>query len=305
MAERGAGGSWDGGRVTVIVLSRNRRDLLMACLAAVARLTYPRIETVVVDNASCDGSAAAVASAFPAVHLLPQPANLGVAGGRNLGLAWSLRRLDPAYLLFLDDDTPVDPAAVTELVAAADPDPKVGLVAPKAYRRPGERTLVSAGGMRFNPWVGAAWDVAAGEEDLGQHDRPEDVQACPGFAFFVRREVADAVGPFDEAFNPYGWEDVDFSLRAARAGYRLVYAPRAVVHHAGGRAGRGPQHDYERHKLRKMLRLTRLHNTPLQLACALLLLLPFRAAYRIGRELARGNVDVVRSWLAGALRSDR
>lgn len=284
----------------LVVLNRNGRDLLLSCLDAVARLEGPAPEVVVVDNASDDSSADAVAATFPAVHLLRQADNRGVAGGRNEGVRWVLRHLDAEHLVFIDNDTLVEPATVRALVAAARGDPRIGLVAPKAFRRPGDRRLLSAGGLTFSPWTGVLRDVASGEPDRGQHDAAKDIQACPGFAFLVRRQVFDRIGLFDEAFNPYGWEDADLSLRAARAGFRLVYAPDAVVWHAGGRAGRGPVQLYERHKAKRMLYFMRRHTTPPQLGC-ILLLLTLRGSWRVVRELASGNVGVVRAWIGGAL----
>ncbi|HJS32891.1 MAG TPA: glycosyltransferase family 2 protein [Alphaproteobacteria bacterium] len=286
--------------VAVIVLNLDRRDLLLECLASVKAQRHAAVEIVVVDNGSSDGSADAVARQFPGVHVLRQSRNLGVAGGRNAGFAWVCANLRPSYLLFIDNDTLLDPQAVSAFVAAAAEDLGVGLVAPKAFRRCGESTLVSAGGMKFNPYVGAAWDVASGESDRGQFEAPHDVDACPGYAFFVRREVFEAIGGFDENFNPYGWEDVDFSLRARRAGFRLAYAPGAVVFHAGGRAGRGPNLRYERYKVQKMIYLVRRHSTPAQWFC-FLLLFPIRGVYRVMREILTGNVGVVLAWLRGML----
>lgn len=287
-----------GERVALVIVNHNGRELLLAGLEAVDRLDYRPLAVVVVDNGSADGSAGAVTARFPAVHLLREPTNRGVAGGRNIGLRWVLDQLEIGHLVFIDNDTLVEPATVRELVAAARSDPRIGLVAPKAFRNRRDPHLLSAGGLSFNPYTGAIRDVARGETDRGQHDVARDIQACPGFAFLVRRAVFERIGGFDETFNPYGWEDVDFSLRAGRAGFRLVYAPRAVVYHAGGRAGRGPVPDYERHKARNLLYLVRRHATPLQWCC-FLLLLGFRGAWRVTRELASGNVDVVRAWAHG------
>lgn len=286
--------------VALVVLNHDRKDLLLACLEAVARLDPPPHATVVVDNASNDGSADAVAIRFPAVHLLRQSENRGVAGGRNAGIRWILTNLLVEHLVFIDNDTLVEPGAVRELVAVTRGDPRIGMVAPKAFRQPGDRRLLSAGGLTFNPYTGVLRDVGDGETDLGQYDVPRGIQACPGYAFLVRRQVFDRIGMFDEAFNPYGWEDADFSLRAARAGFRLVYAPRAVVYHAGGRAGRGPVQLYERHKARQMMYFVRRHATPLQLCC-LFPLLTLRSVWRIARELASGNGNVVRAWFSGVL----
>lgn len=288
--------------VAIIVLNRDRRDLLMGCLAAIRRLTWPQLVLLVVDNASSDGSAKAVVERFPDIPVLGLEHNLGVAGGRNAGLAQVMQHHRPDFVLFIDDDTLLAPDSVDHLVAAARQDAQIGLVAPKAYRRPGERTLISAGGMRFNPYIGAAWDVGGGEVDQGQYDTPHDVQACPGFAFFVRLTLFERLGAFDENLNPYGWEDVEFSLRAKAAGYRLVYAPQALVCHLGGRIGRGPVCAYEHYKARNMLRLLRRHATLPQLAC-LAVTLPARMVFKIGQELAKGNGSVVRAWLAAIFRS--
>ena len=290
----------DDDTVAVIVLNLDRRDLLLACLASVKAPGYPAVEIVGVDNGSRDGSPDAAALAFPDVRVLRQSQNLGVAGGRNAGLAWVCANLRASYMLFIDNDTALDPGAVAELVNAAHADPRIGLVAPKAYRRRGDSTLVSARGMRFNPYVGAAWDVASGEQDRGQYDELCDVHACPGFAFFVKREVFEAIGRFDERFNPYGWEDVDFSLRAKGAGFRLAYAPNAIVYHSGGRAGRGPNLRYEQYKVQKMIYLVRRHSTPVQWAC-FLMIFPFRGAFRALREVMTGNGRVVLAWLHGIL----
>ena len=160
--------------------------------------------------------------------------------------------------------------------------------------------LLAAGGMGFNAYTGSAWDVAAGEPDSGRHDRPRDVQACPGYAMFVSAPAVERIGGFDDGFNPYGWEDVDFSLRARQSGFRIVYAPAAVVFHAGGRIGRGPVSAYETQKARQLFRLVRRNGSPLQWSC-FLLLFPLRALWRVTREIAAGNPQVVGAWLRGLL----
>ena len=155
--------------------------------------------------------------------------------------------------------------------------------------------------MSFNPYTGVIRDVASGEIDAGQHDTPREVQACSGFAFLVRREVFARVGLFDENFNPYGWEDVDISLRAAKDGFRVVYEPKAVVYHLGGRAGRGTVEVYERHKARSLLYFIRQHTTRWQRLCCWCVL-PLRAVARVAKEIAKGNVRVVHAWLGAITR---
>ncbi len=293
----------DQAKAALVVLNYNGKDLLLECLKHLEAADYRPLHTVVVDNGSTDGSADAIQRLHPGIHLVRNGCNAGVAGGRNVGVRWVEEHLGADYIIFLDNDTQIEPSAVRELVAAANQHPQIGLVAPKAFRKRGDNVLLSAGGMHFNPYTGVLRDVASGEVDRGQYEQPRDVQACPGFAFLVRWAVFQRIGLFDEAFNPYGWEDVDLSLRAAREGFRIVYAPKAVVYHAGGRAGRGVVSFYERHKARNMFYFVRRHTTTLQWLC-FLCVLPLRALGRAIKEVAKGNGRVVLTWLGTLYKTD-
>ncbi|MGE3741341.1 MAG: glycosyltransferase family 2 protein [Geminicoccaceae bacterium] len=290
--------------VAVMVLNWNRRELLRACLKSVFASTWADLEVLVTDCGSTDGSADLVAAEFPTARLLRLPRNLGAAGGRNASIVWARRHLPCDWCFLIDNDTTLAQDCIDQLVAVGGQDDRIGIVTAKAFCSKGDDRLLAAGGMAFNAYTGAAWDVARGEPDRGQHDRQVDVQACPGYAMFVRTSILDGVGMFDEGFNPYGWEDVDFSLRVRRHGFRITYAPSAVVYHAGGRIGRGPVSSYEAHKARNLIRLVRLHSTPLQWSC-FLGLLPLRAGWRVVRELATGNPRTVTAWLRGVLARDR
>jgi hypothetical protein len=259
---------------------------------------------VVVDNGSTDGSERAANRRFPSVKVVCNRYNTGVSGGRNTGIRWINANLNPRYVIFLDNDTQVEPGALKALIEVADQDPHVGMVAPKAFRRRGDRTLLSAGGMQFNPYTGVIRDVAGGELDTGQYDRIREIQACPGFAFLVRTSVFATVGNFDENFNPYGWEDVDLSLRAHAAGFKIVYTPDAIVYHAGGRIGRGINSLYERTKAKTIFYFVRKHTTSWQWMC-FLCFLPLRASARIAREILTGNTVVVLMWLDALRRKKR
>jgi GT2 family glycosyltransferase len=281
--------------VAIVVLNHNGKELLVQCLQCVEAVDYRPLSTVVIDNGSTDGSAEEARRRYPGIHLVPLGYNAGVSGGRNAGIRYVEEHLQAEYILFLDNDTQIEPEAVREFAAAADRDARIGLVAPKAFRKKGDARLLSAGGMGFNPYTGALRDVAGGDIDRGQYDQSRDVQAGPGFAFLVRRAVYRKIGLFDETFNPYGWEDVDFSLRAGEAGFRIVYAPKAVVYHAGGRVGRGIIRHYERNKARNMLYFVRRHTTIPQWLC-FLCIFPVLAFWRVMKEIMSGNGRVVLEW---------
>jgi GT2 family glycosyltransferase len=275
-----------GGLLVVLVLSYNKREHTLRCLESVRRLSYRPREVVVVDNASSDGSAEAIASAYPDAHLLRSPVNRGAAGGRNLGLQWAGQRFQYSYLLFLDDDTTVDERIADELVSVLRADGQVGLATPKAYRGGTNDVIASAGGMRVRLGLGSIVDVGAGERDVGQFDSGAQVDSCVGFAVLGRREALERCGGFDERYNPYGWEEVDLSLRLRQAGYTIQYVPTARCWHAGGTPGRGRRlAAYERGKITNYLRLMRSHATRKEWL-SFLAVLPWRAARLIGAQLA-------------------
>ncbi|HEV8176082.1 MAG TPA: glycosyltransferase, partial [Gemmatimonadales bacterium] len=204
--------------LAVVVLSHNKRDQTLRSIASVRRLRYRPLEVLVVDNASSDGSADAVAAEHPGVHLLRSPVNRGAAGGRNLGADY-VKRLDPAYLLFVDDDAVVDVHLAAELVSVMRHDPGVGLATPKAYRVGTSDVIASAGGMEVNLGRGSITDIGVGGIDVGQFERGGVVESCVGFVVLARSEALERCRGFDERYNPYGWEEVDLSLRMREAGY--------------------------------------------------------------------------------------
>jgi GT2 family glycosyltransferase len=279
--------------LVVVVLSHNKRDQTLRCLESVRRLRYTPREVVCVDNGSADGSADAVAAAFPEAHLLRNPTNLGAAGGRNHGLRWARDRFAYRYVLFLDDDALADERLADELVGALRDDRAAGLATPKAYRTGTPDVIASAGGMRVRLGLGSITDIGAGERDRGQFSRGTTVESCAGFTVLARRETIERCGGFDDAFNPYGWEEVEWSLRVRAAGFTIRYAPTAVCWHAGGTPGRGARVlEYERGKAANYLRLMARHATIGQWL-GFLAIAPARGARLVGMRLRDRNWRVL------------
>jgi len=266
------------GLLVVIVLSYNKRAQTLRCLESVRQLRYRPLKVLVVDNASSDGSAEAVAAGYPEVHLVRSLVNRGAAGGRNFGTGYARSRFDPAYVLFLDDDAVVDERLAGELVAIMRDDPGVGLATPKAYRFGTRDVIASAGGMQVRLGRGSITDIGAGARDVGQFEKSGTVESCVGFTVLARWEALERCQGFDERYNPYGWEEVDLSLRIREAGYTIKYAPTAVCWHAGGTPGRGRRlARYERGKIVNYLRLMRRHATAGEWL-TFLAIMPLRAA---------------------------
>jgi GT2 family glycosyltransferase len=284
-------------RVVVVVLNFNKKEELLTCLASVQALDYQPYDVLVVDNASEDGSCEAVAKAFPQFSVLRNDANIGAPLGRNRGAAFVREHMPADYLLFLDNDTRVDPGLLTHLMDSLLADPQAAVACGKAYTTYPSKIIMSTGLMtNFN--TGAVYDRGAGEEDRGQFDDPTSVDACGGFAFLIRAQVFDALGGMDGAFTPYGWEEVDLCLRARRAGHRSIYVPKAVLYHKGGKIGRGMVETYERHKAKNYMTLLWRHTNPLQkISC--FSILGFRELMNICKLIFQGRFDIVGSHFKG------
>lgn len=223
-------------RVAALVLSYQGREVTLEALASLTAMDYPACRVVVVDNGSTDGTAEAVGERYPGVMVLRAAENRGPARGVNLGLAWA-RRHGYDYALVLNNDIEVDRAMVGEMVAAAEADPSIGCVGPKAYYYWERERIWSAGGViRFREAV--TDEIGQGEVDRGQHDRDREIPYVNGCAMLIRRAALEAAGPWDPLFF-LGVEDADFCMRVRAAGYRCWYAHRARLWHMVARTAGG------------------------------------------------------------------
>ena len=215
-------------RVAAIVVNYNGLEVTLQSIASLRRMTYPAFDLVVLDNGSTDGSGEALVAAHPDLAHLRIAENRGSSSGYAAGFRWALER-GYDYLLLLNNDIEVEPEMLAELVAAAERDPGVGCVGPKCYFHGDRQRLWSAGGIiRFKESV--TRERGYGEIDRGQYDRDAEVDYVNGCAILVRREAAEAAGPWDPVFF-ICVDDADFCMRVKRAGFRCLYAHRAVLYH--------------------------------------------------------------------------
>ena len=283
--------------IAVVVLNYNKKQDLLEALQSIFESDYPNFNVIVVDNNSSDGSADAVADRFPQAHLIRNPENTGVSMGRNVGWRYADSNLDFEYVIFLDDDTVVTRDFLSKLVEAYRKHPEAGVLAGKAYTNIETNQLMSVG-IRANLYTGLVYDLGVGELDHGQYDVPREVDAAGGFAFMVRAELFRRLDAFDERYSPYGWEDVDFSLRARKLGYTVRYVPDARLCHKGTKAGRKPKAGYERYKIKNYLFLLKQHANPLQkLFC--LVAVPMKGIYIVFQMIFTGNANVISSQFRG------
>ncbi len=227
--------------MSIIVVSYGTREMTLACLASIVRETRAAAyEVLVVDNASPDGSAEAIAAAHPSFRHLPQMRNLGFAAANNLAAELA----QGEYLLLLNPDTVVLDGAIDKLVAFARRRPQAGIW--------GGRTLFGDGSLnpsscwrRQSLWnlfcrgVGLAMlfpdSPLFHSEGYGgwKRDSEREVDVVTGCLLLIGRTLWRALGGFAPEFFMYG-EDADLCLRARTLGARPAITPEATIVHYGG-----------------------------------------------------------------------
>ncbi|MEM3522934.1 MAG: glycosyltransferase, partial [Candidatus Bathyarchaeia archaeon] len=212
--------------VSIIVLNYNGLHFLNACLSSLFELNYPKdkLEIILVDNGSTDGSVNYVRKKFPNVKVIALKKNIGFSAGNNKGIRASHGKL----VAILNNDAEVQKDWLIQIVKLALLDPKIGIIAPKILFRRRPSIINNAGSWMFTN----GWSVDRGfnELDKGQYDKIQEVFAACGASMVCRREMLQDVGLFDEDIFAY-FEDTDLSWRARLHGWKIVYTPHAVVYH--------------------------------------------------------------------------
>lgn len=235
--------------VTVVIVSYNTRALTMATLESVGACSGDfKVETIVVDNASTDGSADAICAAFPEVTVARSKTNLGFAKAVNLAASQARGR----YLMLLNPDTVPNGPFIAELLEYASAHPQHGVYGGRTVREDGSDFL--AGYAFPTTWslicftlmlsTLAPSSALFNSEQLPKLDRsaPVAVPALSGCLMLIDMELFQQLGGFDPRFFMYG-EDADFCYRARLAGASPTLVPAARIVHLGGKSQAFPAKD--------------------------------------------------------------
>lgn len=215
-------------KVSIIILNWNGKKFLYTCLSSLKKLTYKSVEVVLVDNNSSDDSVLYVKKNFPWVKLVANKTNDGFAKGNNIGVSHSTGE----YVLFLNNDTKVEPRFLDVLMQDFIKDPSLGCIQPQ-MRGLADPNLLDEAGAYITP-NGFLYHYGYRKSYRApQYRKPRIIYSAKGACMIMSRKLFDQVGRFDEDFFIF-FEETDLCHRVWLSGYKVIYEPRSSIFHLAG-----------------------------------------------------------------------
>jgi GT2 family glycosyltransferase len=214
--------------VSIVSINFNQAKMTCEMIESVKQITYPNYEIIIVDNGSPTDKPEEIKEQFPEIKLIVSETNLGFAGGNNLGI----KEASGDYILFLNNDTEVEPDFLEPLVDQCLSDPQIGLVSPKInyFFSENKKTIQYAGSIGINPSTGRGEKIGSFHFDKGQYNDIRETQLGHGAAMLIPTKVIKEVGLMPDIFFLY-YEEHDWCEKIKQAGYKVWYVGTSTIYH--------------------------------------------------------------------------
>lgn len=212
--------------ISVITVNYNQSAVTCEMLETLQKVSYPRVEIIVVDNASPNDHPDRIKEQYPGIILIKSEMNLGFAGGNNLGILAA----KGDYLFFLNNDTEVPAGVMEPMVGLLEKHPEIGAVSPKIkyFQDPG--LIQYAGFTPMSPWTIRNRGIGYNQPDGPAYDRPGPTNSVHGAAMMIPRRAIDRAGLMPEVYFLY-YEEHDWAEMIKRVGYQVWYQPESFILH--------------------------------------------------------------------------
>ena len=208
------------------VITVNYNGLEDTCALIDTIPSADNIEVIVVDNGSKTDEAQAISQRYPHVKVIRSKANLGFAGGNNLGI----RQAKGDYLYLVNNDTVFEHFDADPLIDRIKSSDSIAVVCPKIRFAWEPRPVQFAGYTALSPITLRNRAIGFGEKDSGQYDIPHPTPYAHGAAMMIKREALERTGLMPECYFLY-YEELDWSLMFTRKGYQIWYEPACTIYH--------------------------------------------------------------------------
>lgn len=210
-------------KISIIFPTHNGITDTIDCLKSIRALSYPKekIEIIIVDNNSIDGTSAKAKQLFPKVNLISLKSNLGFAKAVNLGAKKAIGK----YLLISNNDVVFTPNYLKILVRSAEKINHLGAIGGLVYFKD-KKDKISSSGYNFNFWLGSISETKVQENIY----KSEWVQGCQ---ILTPRDVFQKLNGLDEKYYFY-FEDADYCLRLRKNNLEVYIEPKAKIYHGNG-----------------------------------------------------------------------
>lgn len=231
-----------GPKVAIIIVNWNKRDDTLKLLRALEGIDYDNHDTVVVDNASTDGSAETIRKQFPNIDLIINTDNLGGTGGFNSGMRHALTNRNYKYVWLLDNDAEVEPNTLSELVDAMERDETIGIAGSRIIDSDRRDITVEAGAFLNRDSIGVQ-PLYRNIRNLNIANSIMEVDYVAICSALARTSALERVGLMDERYF-FFWDDMDWGLQFKENGFKVVSVLSSIVYHPAFTEKRGIMADY-------------------------------------------------------------